>query len=129
MTTITEQVHAKFKLFTGELAADQTIGALAQDVASWVKSARIAPKSIGVEYVESAERLVLSVGYRDDEAPYGVKLSSVSLGHIEELAPADLQKLEAAMAREAAKMKNVICHELYVTDDDTFVMVFMTHEE
>jgi hypothetical protein len=37
--------------------------------------------------------------------------------------------LEAAMAEASGKIRNIICHELYLTGDGDFVMVFMTHEQ
>ena len=32
------------------------------------------------------------------------------------------------MAEASAKYPNIICHELYMTDERDFMMVFMTHE-
>jgi hypothetical protein len=34
--------------------------------------------------------------------------------------------LEQAMSEAAQKQTNIICHELYVTDDREFLMIFMT---
>ena len=128
MSQIADQVHGKFKVFTGKLAADGSLGSLATDVEAWVKSAKVAPKSIGVEFIESAAVLMLSVGYRDDEAPYLVKLSSVQIGKIEGTDAAGLANIERAMAGAGAKVSNVICHELYVTGSNDLLMVFMSHQ-
>lgn len=128
MSQITDQVHSKFKVFTGKLAADGTLGSLAAEVESWVKSARVAPKSIGVEYLESSAVLILSVGYRDDEAAYPVKLSSVRIGKIESIDPPGLASIERSMATASANVTNVICHELYVTAASDLLMVFMAHQ-
>ena len=125
---IKAQVHDKFKVFTGELAGDKTIGKLAAEVAAFAHDSRAAAKSIGVEYIESAGRLLITLGYRDDEEPYPIKLHSVHLGKVESLA-GDFSKLEAAMAKAAGKIRNIICHELYATAGGDFVMVFMTHEK
>ena len=51
---IAKQVHDKFKIFSGELASDGTIGKLADEVAAFAKKSKIAPKSIGVAYLEPA---------------------------------------------------------------------------
>jgi hypothetical protein len=126
MENVAAQVHNKFKVFSGPLGADRTIGALASEVESWVRSAKVAPKSIGVEYVEAAGRLLLSVGYRDDEAGYPVKLETVKVGRVETLDKAGLSSVEQAMASATSKLKDVICHELYVTDRNELLMVFMT---
>jgi hypothetical protein len=125
---IKAQVHDKFKVFTGALAKDKTIGKLADEVAAFAKHSRAAAKSIGVEYVESAGLLLLTLGYRDDEEPYPIKLHSVPLGKIDAMA-GDFSKLEDAMAKASGKIRNIICHELYLAGDGDFVMVFMTHEQ
>ena len=126
---IKAQVHDKFKVFTGELAKDKTIGKLAEEVAAFAKHSHAAAKSIGVEYIESAGRLLITLGYYcDDKEPYPIKLHSVPLGKIETLT-SDFSKLEAAMAEASGKIRNIICHELYLTGDGDFVMVFMTHEQ
>ena len=128
MGQIAEQVHGKFKVFAGPLNEDNTIGPLAEEVSRFVRESNAAAKSIGVEYLESADRLIITLGYRDDEAGYPVKLSSVSLGKIEALG-SDFAGLEQRMAEASAKFSNIICHELYVTDDHDFMMIFMTHGE
>lgn len=128
MSQIAEQVHGKFKVFAGPLHTDNTIGPLAEEVARFVQESGAAAKSIGVEYLESADRLIVTLGYRDDEEGYPVKLSSVSLGQIEALG-SDFTDLERRMAEASAGVRNIICHELYVTEDHDFMMIFMTHGE
>lgn len=66
MGQIAEQVHGKFKVFAGPLHADDTISPLAEEVSRFVRESRAAAKSIGVEYLESAGRLIITLGYRDD---------------------------------------------------------------
>jgi hypothetical protein len=124
---IKAQVHDKFKVFAGELAPDQTIGKLAEQVAGFAKTAGIAAKSIGVEYIESAKRLLITLGYRDDAPGYAIRLNSVPLGKINAMA-GDFSAVEAAMAKAASRYQNIICHELYVTGSGEFVLVLMTHE-
>ncbi len=128
MGQIAEQVHGKFKVFAGPLHEDNTIGPLAEEISRFVSESNAAAKSIGVEYLESADRLVITLGYRDDEAGYPVQLSSVSLGKIEALGD-DFTDLERRMAEAAAGFSNIICHELYVTEEHDFMMIFMTHEQ
>jgi hypothetical protein len=127
MSTIKNQVHTNFKVFVGELAADRTIGDLGTKVASFAKSEGVAAKSIGVEYLESLKKVVITLGYRTDEAPYPIRLQSVPLGKLQVLAN-DFSALERAMADAAEKHSNVICHELYVTESQDFFLVLMTHE-
>jgi hypothetical protein len=128
MTAIAGQVHDKFKVFSGKLASDQTLGSLAASVEGWVKAAKVAPKSIGVEYIEHSGALLLSIGYRDDEPAYAIKLATVRIGKIEATDAAGLAQIESAMAKATEKLGNIICHELYVTDAGDLLMVFMTHQ-
>jgi hypothetical protein len=128
MGQIAEQVHGKFKVFAGPLHADDTIGPLAEEISRFVNESKAAAKSIGVEYLESADRLIITLGYRDDEEGYPVKLNSVSLGKIEALGN-DFGELERRMTEASARFPNIICHELYVTGDHDFMMIFMTHEQ
>ena len=123
---ITTQVHDKFKIFTGKPAKDKTIGKLADEVAAFAKKSKVAAKSIGVEYLESAGQLLITLGYRDDAEPYPIKLHSVPLGKVDALAK-DFSTIEKAMAAASAKHRNIICHELYVTGDGDFFLVLMTH--
>lgn len=127
MSQIAEQVHNKFKVFAGNLEADNTIGSLADEVANFAQEAGLAAKSIGVEYLESAKRLIITLGYRDDEAGYPIKLSCVSLGKLNALG-SDFSELEKKMQEASAQQRNIICHELYVTAEQEFLMIFMTHQ-
>ena len=127
MSHVEDQVHHKFKLFSGGLDADGTLGTLEEEVAAWARSAGVAPKSIGVEYIESAQRVILSVGYRDDEPSYPIALTSVPVGPIEGFGAEQLATLEKAMAAAAGNRGHIICHELYVTAKNHLLMVFMSH--
>ncbi len=124
---IAKQVHDKFKIFTGELAADGTIGKLADEVAAFVNKSKIAAKSIGVAYLDSGKRLVITLGYRDDKEPYPVKLHCIPLGKVD-LGAGDFRGLDTSMAKATSKHRNIICHELYVTGVHDFTMVLMAHE-
>ncbi len=122
-----DQVHSKFKLFAGALDASGSLGVLGEEVAKFAAGAKAAPKSIGVEYLEHSKQVVISLGYRDDETPYPIKLSSVSLGKIAEFSAEAREKLEAKMGEAAAKTPGIICHELLVTGEDEFIVIFMTN--
>ena len=127
MSEIAKQVHEKFKVFVGELAPDKTLGKLAAEVSAFASGNKVAAKSIGVEYLESRKKLIVTLGYRDDEAYYPIQLQAVLLGKIDALA-GNFAALEKAMAEAARKYPNVICHELYVTEDQDFILVLMTHQ-
>lgn len=129
MTNIASQVHNRFKVFSGALEPGHRIDALAKKVAEFVASShgKVAPKSIGVEYLESAHRLIVTLGYRDDEPGYPIALHAVSLGRVDHLDGEDFSALEAKMTEAGARLQRVICHELFITEDHEFLMVFMTH--
>lgn len=126
--SITEQEHGKFKIFTGTLGAGNSIDALGAQVEAFVSSAKVAPKSVGIEFLESKGTVVLTIGYRDDEPGYEVSLSSANLGVVTHLDAAGIEALEKKMGEAARGLKNVICHELLVTDQHEFVMVFLRHK-
>jgi hypothetical protein len=123
------QVHSKFKLFAGSLGPGGALGKLGTDIEEFAKKSKAASKSIGVEYLEHEKRVVISLGYRDDEASYPIKLVSVSLGKLESLEGDELARLEKKMTAAAAKVPGIICHELLVTEEREFVMVLLTHPE
>jgi hypothetical protein len=127
MNTIQNQVHTNFKVFVGDLAADRSIGDLGAKIVSFAQTEGVAAKSIGVEYLESLKKVVITLGYRTDETPYPIRLHSVALGKLQVLA-SSFNALEAAMASAAEKHSNVICHELYVTENQDFFLVLMTHD-
>ncbi len=127
MSTIGQQVHTKFKLFAGTLDKGGGLATLAGEVATWAKGAKVAAKSIGIEFLEKDHKVILSIGYRDDEPGYGIALKSTKIGSIGKLDAADLGKLEKAMGDAAAHDKAVICHELYVTDTNELFVVTMSH--
>jgi hypothetical protein len=122
---IKAQEHSKFKVFIPEdnLSNPQAMRLLANMVEGFTKDGKIAAKSLGIEYLEGEKRLVLSLGYRDDEPGYQAKITSVSLGKLN-LRP---EEIEAAMSKAAEGVENVICHEFYVTGDGEFVMVLLSH--
>ena len=122
---VAQQVHDKFKVFIPEenIAYDEAMRRLGNMVASWSAEGKVAPKSLGIEYLEASKRLVLSIGYRDDEPGYPVTLTSKSLGK-PRLFP---DAIEAAMSKAAEGVPHVICHEFFVDEKGEFVMVLMSH--
>ena len=128
MPAVADQVHGMFKMFVGELDEAHKPTKLMKQVEAFVKQGGIAPKSIGVEYLEDDKKAVMTLGYRADEPAYEVKLFVESLGKKPVLDAAALASLEAALGERASTHPGVICHELYVTEDNEFLVVFMTHK-
>jgi hypothetical protein len=119
------QVHDHFKVFMTTSGGAAGVSSLSAEVSAWVSAEGVAAKSIGIEYLEATGVLVLTVGYRRDEPTYPVGLHALSLGRIETLDAASLASLETRMAVSAAGVKQILCHELFVTADREFFMVFM----
>ena len=126
---IAHQVHDRFKVFEGALEPDHSIATLASQVAEFARQPNVAAKSIGVEYLEGEKRVLLTLGYRDDAPGYPIKVQTVSLGELQTLDTAHFAQLEAAMEQASSQFANIICHAEYVTQDNEFVMVFMTHDD
>lgn len=127
MAQIDNQTHGKFKVFAGKLDADNGLGELAEKVSAFASENKIAAKSIGVEFIEAADSLIITLGYKDDEEHYPIKLQTVNLGKMSDVGQ-DFSALEQKMSEAGQQVNNVICHELYVTDEKDFLMVFMTHQ-
>jgi len=125
--TVETQVHGKFKVFSGKVQDDKTLGPLADEVAAFAST--VAAKSIGAEYLESTGRVILSLGYRDDEPAYPVTITCVSLGTVQDLETQDFSKIEAAITEASSRQAGIICHELYITGAREFLMVFMKRRD
>lgn len=118
MPAIEDQVHDHFKLLSGP-----SIEALTAEAARVVAEGGLAPKSIGVEYLEGAKRFVLTLGYRVDEPGYRVTFEIRDLGRADDLA--DLSAIEERLGAVAAKTPGILCHELYINAAHEFFLVIM----
>lgn len=116
------QEHTKFKIFTKEFSAESSIDNLLEEIVKWASENNVGPKSIGVEYLEGAKNIVMSVGYREDEN-YSVALDCMKIDTL--TIGADYEALEKKMTEAAASKKDIICHELFITGTGDFYMVFM----
>jgi hypothetical protein len=123
------QIHSKFKVFIPEagISDDEAMRRLGSMVEGWVRASKAAVKSVGIEYIESKKQVVLSLGYRDDEPCYPVKLTSVPLGKLDLHPDAVATAMEKAAASVESAGGSVICHEFFVDGDGAFVMVLLSH--
>ncbi len=127
MSKIANQTHGNFKVFSGKLDENNGLGELADKVSNFAAENKVAAKSIGVEYLESSESLIITLGYRNDEDYYPIKLETADLGKMSDVGQ-DFSVLEQKMTESSQLFQNIICHELFVTEDKDFLMVFMTHQ-
>lgn len=115
--------HNRFKVFSAPYLNGTGLPNLLREIEEWVRANKVAPRSIGVEYLEGRGRLVMSVGYSLDEA-YSIRLSNAGIGNLD--LDAGFEKIEEVMAEQAGLLTDVICHELFVTEDNFLTMIFMS---
>ncbi len=65
---------------------------------------------------------MVSLGYTEGQAGYGASLKTVKVGKLDLGA---LDSLGAALTKAASGVDNVICHELFVTQDGPVNAVFL----
>ena len=128
MSQIVYQVHDKFKVFVGPIGEDHSLGPIAEQIARFVNEEKVAAKSIGAEYLETSRQLVLTLGYRSDEATYPIAVQSVSVGKVDAWQSGDITRLEKAIEVASDKLDKIICHSPYITEENEFVMVFLLHQ-
>jgi hypothetical protein len=117
------QVHSKFKAFICSPVNSQLDPKVIAEAAEFFQQPGRVARSIGIEYLEQPDKLVLSIGYSEEPgaAAQPIKIECVSLGRL----TLESQVIEAAMEAAASKAQNVICHEFYV-DDAEFFMVLLS---
>lgn len=128
MSDIGQQVHHRFRVFSGRVDSAGGIQSVADEVARFVAQSGVSARSIGVEFLEAEQQVLLTLGYRDDEPGFNVEVKTVNLGQVKALDAANFRSLEAAMERASARFSNVICHAEYVLSDGTFTMVFLVSQ-
>jgi hypothetical protein len=126
-STVQAQVHSKFKIFVSPLKVFsyfEALPLLEAEVEAFTRNGTVAAKSLGVEYLEGRGQLVLSLGYRDDEPGYPVKITTCPLGKLD----IDPASLERAVVKAAASVANPICHELFAAGPNgEFTLVLLSH--
>lgn len=60
---VQHQSHKSFKIFAGTLGAGNSIDDINEAIGKFVNENGVAAKSIGVEFLESANRLIFTLGY------------------------------------------------------------------
>lgn len=122
--TIATQTHSKFKVFITEagVAYAVAIRRLNNMVDAFTRDGKVAVKSVGLEHLPD-NRMLLSLGYRDDEPGYPVKITTATLGHLQPLP----DEIGIAMEAAAQAAENVICHEIFVDEDGSYGLVLLSH--
>lgn len=123
-----EQFHSKFKVFVVTPDKNTTDG-IPQDLHltmnGFIALNKVAVKSVGVEYVESIDKIVISLGYAENQESYSVVLQTVMLGKLDLFANLN-EALEQALEKAAnTQDDSVICHEFYVNKENNYVAFFL----
>jgi hypothetical protein len=113
---VKHQIHETFKTFDGT-----SIPEVSKAVSDFVDHYGLAPKSLSV-LIHNA-KVVMTIGYRSDEAGYHVGIETVNLSEME-TGPLD-DKLSKA---EKSVPGDVICHSLFVNRDGELEVAFLLHE-
>ncbi len=118
------QVHDKFKLFTGALDDAGHITEVAKLVHAWVTTDKVAVKSVGAAVAKG--KLMLTIGYRDDEEPYEIALHSSKIGRVGPLDGDETTRFTRAIEAGGMNWPPVLGHTLYVTKDGDLYLVVLS---
>lgn len=106
-----EQIHSKFKVFITKTDSNGNISAeVHEKINTFIAANKVAVKSVGVEYLEQEDYIVISLGYTEGQEHYSVVLQEVNLGSL----ALDESVIASALTKACDGMENVICHEFYV---------------
>ncbi|MFI5203230.1 MAG: hypothetical protein ACHQF2_01950 [Flavobacteriales bacterium] len=112
--------HNQFKIFKGKL---ESISDIKKKIESFVAENKVSARSIGIEFIEHTKEVFISLGYSGGGQVLPVSIEVVNFGKVD---LSDTNSIEKMMTTAAEKQKNVICHELCITDKDEFMMIFMS---
>ena len=118
------QVHDKFKLFVGELDEAGHVSKLAKSMHEWVAKDKVAVKSVGAAV--ATDKLMLTIGYRDDEPTYEVVLHSSKIGRVGPLDADESSRFNRAIESAVMNWPPVIGHALYVTKNNELYLVVLS---
>ncbi len=118
------QVHDKFKLFVGALDDAGHITEVAKQVHDWAAKDKVAVKSVGAAVAKG--KLMLTIGYRDDEEPYEVELHSSKIGRVGPLDSDEQNRFTRAIESGGMNWPPVLGHTLYVTKDGDLYLVVLS---
>lgn len=118
-----EQTHEKFKLFRIS-GINGNFDQAFKQVEEFANQPNLSPKSIGAEFLEKTNELLLTLGYTPATGQSNnIKLKVYEIGKLNE----NTEVIENKIAEKAKQIKTVICHELFVTQNDDIHMIFMAN--
>jgi hypothetical protein len=118
------QVHDRFKLFIGTLDDAGHVTDLANVIHEWVAKDKVAVKSVGAAV--SNGKLMLTIGFRDDEPTYEVALHSSKIGRVGALDADETSRFTRAIESGGMNWPPVIGHSLYVTKNNDLYLAVLS---
>jgi hypothetical protein len=118
------QVHDKFKLFVGALDDAGHVNNLAKSVHEWVAKNKVAVKSVGAAV--AIDKLMLTIGYRDDEPTYEIALHSSKIGRVGPLDADESNRFNRAIESAGMNWPPVLGHTMYVTKNNDLYLVVLS---
>jgi len=120
------QVHNKFKLFEVNFSEGKLTVKDKKEFLSFLNGAKTVAKSVGVEFLEESNTLLVSFGYSEKKNATNYDLVVKKVGTFEN--SSSLPKLEASLEKIASKLQNVICHEFFVDNNKNFFAFFLVQK-
>jgi hypothetical protein len=113
------QTFGRFKLFKGSLTAIQDI---LNKITEFANAPNVSPRSVGVEYLEKDQQVVVSIGFAHETDDKTVGFETSVVGNIN---TDELIVLESKLEEEASKIAGVICHEFFIDEKGDMHVIFM----
>jgi hypothetical protein len=113
----------KFQFFRGELEENGSLSKeLLKRLRKFTANTKVDAKSIGIEFLEADDEVVISIGYHEktNNSKFDFKLKQIG-----ELSQIGTGLVEFEAEHVCSKLKNVICHEIFVDGNDNINMIFM----
>ena len=121
--------HKLFKVTSATFTNGKFTSEAKKSLATFLNSG-ITPKSVGVEFLESAAEgtpnVVISVGYAAKKSKNTFGLTVKKAGKLD---LSNVEATEKALNKAADTLETVLCHEFFVTNDSTVYAVFLTEEK
>lgn len=114
--------HKKFKIFQGSIDNGKLSKPLMAELKKFSAQDKVDPKSIGIEYLESKNEVIVSLGYAEKKSKVSVDFKLKQIGNLSD----GLNVLELKAEKAATKLEDsIICHELFIDGSNNFHMIFM----
>lgn len=116
--------HNKFKIFQGSIESGKLSKGLTTELKKFSSQDKVDAKSIGIEYLESSNEVIVSLGYAERRSKRKIDFKLKQIGNLSE----GSNVLEVKAEKAASKIENIICHELFVDNGKNFHMIFMVEK-